>query len=66
MRLNHDFLVEKKCSSPEPVDRPGVIGTQCGVHIPELGLEHLAARVVEATGILTMILGLTADVGQRT
>lgn len=44
---------------------PGIIGPNCGVNIPELRLEHLAARIVEAAGILAMKLGLATDFRSR-
>lgn len=48
-------------SLPETVNTPGVVGSESGVHIPKLGLQHLAAGVVETTGVLAMIFGPTAS-----
>lgn len=61
-------MVSKWCldDSPKAMDCPGIVGPNCGVNIPELRLEHLAARIVEAAGILAMELGLATDFRSRT
>lgn len=37
------------------MDGPGVIGTDGGIGVPELGLEELSAWVVEAAGVLAVV-----------
>ena len=46
---------------PEPVDGPGVCGTCRRVGVPKLGLQELAARVVEAAGIWDSSLVCAAE-----
>lgn len=45
------------------MDGPGVIGSDGGIGVPELGLEELSAWVVEAAGVLAVVWGLTAQLG---
>lgn len=48
------------------MDSPGICWPNGWISIPELRLEHLSAGVVEAAGILAMVLSLAAHFGGRT
>lgn len=39
---------------------PRIIGPNCRISIPELSLEQLSTRMIEAAGILAAVPGLTA------
>ena len=45
---------------------PRVIGPNRRVNVPELSLKHLAAGIIEAAGILAVILSFAANLRLRT
>lgn len=42
------------------MDGPRVIRSNRRIDIPELGLQHLTAWIIETAGVLAMVFGLAA------